>query len=469
MKPLAVDLFCGAGGMSEGIIQAGFHIVFSSDKSLEASKTYLNRHQQLGLIDGFNTCFKTMDIKDLNGSIILKSIKNLEIFKNKKIKKIDAIFGGPPCQGFSRAGLRKKDDPRNLLFKEYLRVISEVSPNYVVLENVVGILDAKLDGFISYKGFNYKDGTKVTEILEKEFYELGYKIKNYGTKKEGGINFKKLILDASDYGVPQKRKRMILIAYKSNVEEPLDISKFRLENKISVKEALTDLIVDKKLKNKKLKTLEKDGKLKYIKDSINGRTPSFKTGNPISQDGDIDNIDLSSNFQYIKERFTLFKEGESAKNAKDRIKKEGFENLKNISCLIEETYKKASELFGYSNISQYKKDLKNIVNQNEIKKDKVVDLLLSKKNIRIRLNSEEPSRTVVTLPDDYISPFENRFFSVREMARLQSFDDSFVFLGKRTTGGPRRKVEVPQYTQVGNAVPPLLAKAVAMSIKKVLK
>ena len=75
---------------------------------------------------------------------------------------------------------------------------------------------------------------------------------------------------------------------------------------------------------------------------------------------------------------------------------------------------------------------------------------------------------MVTLPDDYISPFENRTLSVREMARLQSFDDSFVFLGKRTTGGQRRKVEIPQYTQVGNAVPPLLSKAIAKEIIKAL-
>ena len=65
------------------------------------------------------------------------------------------------------------------------------------------------------------------------------------------------------------------------------------------------------------------------------------------------------------------------------------------------------------------------------------------KNIRVRLNKEVPSRTMVTLLDDYISPFENRTFSVREMARLQSFDNSFIFLGKRTTGGNRRKLEVP--------------------------
>ena len=96
------------------------------------------------------------------------------------------------------------------------------------------------------------------------------------------------------------------------------------------------------------------------------------------------------------------------------------------------------------------------------------EILLTKKNIRQRWRSDQPSATVVTIADDYISPWEARTFSVREMARLQSFDDSFEFLGKRTTGGLKRRVEVPQFTQVGNAVPPLLAKAVAEEIIKVL-
>ena len=98
-----------------------------------------------------------------------------------------------------------------------------------------------------------------------------------------------------------------------------------------------------------------------------------------------------------------------------------------------------------------------------------IDKLLTKKSIRTRLDRNNPSATVLTIPDDYISPFEDRSFTVREMARLQSFDDSFEFLGKRTTGGKKRRIEVPQYTQVGNAVPPLLAKAIALEILKVIK
>ena len=96
------------------------------------------------------------------------------------------------------------------------------------------------------------------------------------------------------------------------------------------------------------------------------------------------------------------------------------------------------------------------------------EVLLTKKNIRQRWRADAPSATIVTIADDYISPWEPRTFSVREMARCQSFDDSFEFLGKRTTGGLLRRVEVPQYTQVGNAVPPLLARAVALEIIKAL-
>ena len=112
----AVDLFCGAGGCSEGLIQAGFHILFSSDISEMAGRTYMNRHEQLGLIQGKNTWFERADIKDLTGEIILKRISQLDIFRGKKVPKIDLMIGGPSCQGFSRAGRRDKSDLRNILF-----------------------------------------------------------------------------------------------------------------------------------------------------------------------------------------------------------------------------------------------------------------------------------------------------------------------------------------------------------------
>lgn len=92
--PYAIDLFCGAGGCSEGLIQSGFHILFSSDISEMAGKTYMNRHEQLGLIQGKNTWFEQSDIRELKGDEIENYISKLEFFKNKKLPEIDLIMGG---------------------------------------------------------------------------------------------------------------------------------------------------------------------------------------------------------------------------------------------------------------------------------------------------------------------------------------------------------------------------------------
>ncbi|MGY0394559.1 MULTISPECIES: DNA cytosine methyltransferase [unclassified Fusobacterium] len=464
-KPLAIDLFCGAGGMSEGILQAGFHIVFSNDKSPEVALTYQNRHEQLGLHNGYNTFFITEDISNLTGKFILDSISNLEYFKNKFDNKIDVIFGGPPCQGFSRAGKRDKNDPRNLLFREYLRVVSEIEPNYVVMENVVGLLDTKLNNFISYDLEEYEDDTLVTDILEREFEKIGYRIKKYNL--EDKVNFKKLVLDASEFGVPQKRERVIIIAYKKYLTEPNDIKKYKKNYKVSVKEAIADLITNSNIREKELLSLKTEKKLSYIEASNQGRTKIFDTNSPISFSGNLNNIELSFHSDYIVQRFSLYKNGETTKDVKARLLKNGIDEIYSLKDLLEYVFKYGK--LGYTSFEDFQKELEIFKMLEEERKEEIVNAILSKKNIRVRLNKEAPSRTIVTLPDDYISPFENRTFSVREMARLQSFDDSFIFLGKRTTGGNRRKLEVPQYTQVGNAVPPLLAKAIALSIKDVLK
>src|SRR5690625_2786076 len=134
--PYAIDLFSGAGGMSEGMIQAGFHILYSSDINKDVEETYVSRHKQLGLYQGVNTFFQKADIRDLSSDEILKNIKNLEIFKGKPIHHIDAIFVGPPSQGFIRAGLRDENDPRNTLVKEYLIIVNIIKHKYMVIKNV---------------------------------------------------------------------------------------------------------------------------------------------------------------------------------------------------------------------------------------------------------------------------------------------------------------------------------------------
>jgi DNA (cytosine-5)-methyltransferase 1 len=434
----AIDLFCGAGGMSEGILQAGFQILFSSDINESVEKTYVNRHEQLGLRQGIETYYHRCDIKDLTGKIIYDKISKLKMFEGRTIPKIDAIFGGPPCQGFSRAGRRNCDDPRNMLFREYLRVINELKPNYVVLENVVGISDTRLNGYVGVTGVSYEDGLTVPEILNQEFELIGYNM------------LKPKILNAAKFGVPQRRNRFITIAHKKGTKAPSYPRPTHHEkDMVTVKDAIGDLILEKDVRNKINPTPSK-----FQLESQNGRTPDVN-GNPIPCQK-INNSKLSRHLPIIKERFSLFKEGEDGTKIKQRILSEGID-ISNKPYLMDHI-KDNTTFSGEEIIERFKKGDVD---------DKLIQLLLTKKNIRSRLDKNKPSPTIMTLPDDYISPFEDRIFSVRESARIQSFDDSFEFLGKRTTGGLRRRVEVPQYSQVGNAVPPLLAKAIACEILKV--
>lgn len=437
----AIDLFCGAGGMSEGLIQAGFHILFSSDINSDVQRTYMNRHEQLGLHQGVNTYFHRGDIKELNGDMIRETIQNLEIFREQDIPDIDAIFGGPPCQGFSRAGKRNPNDPRNMLFREYIRVISEVRPKYVVLENVTGFADTRFYGFVGVTGQQYDDGELVTDILRNEFSLIGYQ------------TLEPRILNAAHYGVPQRRNRIIVMAYRNDMVAPVyPEATHNDENALTITDAISDLIRDKSVRNQ-----VHVNDTEYQAMSREGRTPDIY-GNTIHSNGVIHNNEVSTHQSIISERFALFREGEDGAGLKNRVMSEGID-IANSPALVAHCAdkmgigaKEVIALFRAGNVSREN-----------------TDILLTKKNIRTRLDRNRPSATVMTIADDYISPFEPRTFTVRELARMQSFDDSFEFLGKRTTGGLRRRVEVPQYSQVGNAVPPLLAKAVATEIIRILE
>lgn len=438
--PYAIDLFCGAGGMSEGLIQAGFHILFSSDINEDVQRTYMNRHEQLGLHQGINTYFHRGDVRELNGDLIRERISSLEIFQGQEIPEIDAIFGGPPCQGFSRAGRRNPNDPRNMLFREYLRVIGEVGPRYVVLENVTGFTDTRFYGFVGVTGHVYEDGSLVPDILRNEFELLGYS------------TLEPRILNAAHYGVPQRRNRIIVMAYRNDVQPPTYPEPTYMDiDTLTITDAISDLIRDDDIRNEVF-----HGLTDFQRDSINGRTPDIN-GNTINSDGVINNNELSRHTQTITERFSLFREGEDGASLKHRVMTEGID-IVDYPALIE-------HCVGATGLEA--DDVIEIYRAGNVNRE-LADILLTKKNIRTRLDRNRPSATVMTIADDYISPFEPRTFTVRELARLQSFDDSFEFLGKRTTGGLRRRVEVPQYSQVGNAVPPLLARAIAEQIIDVL-
>ena len=512
--PYAIDLFCGAGGFSEGILQAGFDILFSSDRSPMVQETYVNRHQQLGLEEGVDTHFELADIKELTSERIFEVINNLRYGNIFEPGDIDVIFGGPPCQGFSRLGKRDASDPRNMLFHEYLRIIRDVRPRYVVMENVTGILDMLMLDFPSVvRDESYLGQRLVKEILKEELQELGYVLLDVQ------------VLNSANFGVPQQRNRVVFLAYRNDVN-PLEYPEPDVLPEVTVREALTGLY-----------NTNQNDLSEYAQNRIQGETPTVAGENiPREQ---ITNMEESRHDKLVSQRFSLYQPGENTRAVTNRLKAEGINlrdtcpelfneslfqvNLAINTGVINDTLVKlnlfdnkfkASRWLHFTNrqlaiLSSLKnneheftsvlKSLASRLNTNleqantfwetvqpllnreysadafhhllmngEIT-DKIGEAILTRKSIRTRLNPDSVSPTIVTLPDDFIHHYFDRVLTVREMYRLQSFDDSFEFLGKRTTGGDKRSQETPQFTQVGNAVPPLLARAVALKVREAIE
>lgn len=169
-KPRVLDLFCGAGGLSEGFKQAGYQIILGIDNIETFVKTFKKNHRRAVAI--------CEDIRKISVDEIKENIKN---------ESVDVVAGGPPCQGFSMAGRRDPKDPRNSLFAEFVRIVDGISPKFFVMENVKGILS-----------MTTTRGEPVIDIIKKEFKRIGYEVDCR-------------ILLAADYGVPQKRHRVFFI------------------------------------------------------------------------------------------------------------------------------------------------------------------------------------------------------------------------------------------------------------------
>jgi DNA (cytosine-5)-methyltransferase 1 len=169
-KPVIVDLFSGAGGMSTGFEMAGFRVALGVEYIPRFSETFAKNHEDAIAICG--------DIRE---------VKNSDIEEKLDGQEIDVVVGGPPCQGFSKAGRRDQKDPRNSLFMDFIRVVGLLKPKYFVMENVPGILTMK----------NAEDEL-VIDIIMNEFKNIGYY-----------VEWKKLL--ASNYGVPQNRRRVIFL------------------------------------------------------------------------------------------------------------------------------------------------------------------------------------------------------------------------------------------------------------------
>jgi DNA (cytosine-5)-methyltransferase 1 len=333
------------------------------------------------------------------------------------------VIGGFPCQGFSVANTKRSiEDERNFLYREMLRVIKDKEPKYFVAENVKGILSL-------HQG-------KVFELIKNDFKELGYKLEAR-------------LLNSADYGVPQQRERVILIGNRigNNITFPIQThihhEKYDGKGKkyVSSKEIIAELYnIDTVERNTDKRIKLED---KYIYNHIAYTNVDSKFW------GRKYKTDQAEICDYLKE----------------------WRNKKGIST------KKVDEHFGYAHTAGhwFRKDNKSgsIPKPGdwwELKKllgfcdkyDKQVTEFVEKEikfeqSLRIA-NWDTPSDTI-TASTPEIHPNKHRRLSVRECARIQTFPDEFIFTGSLSS----------QHRQVGNAVPPLLAKLVAKEIKKGLK
>lgn len=398
-----IDVFAGCGGLSLGLLSAGCKGVFAIEKSPLAFATFKHNLIRKGQFNWPHWLpSEAMTCEDL-----------LNRFPNEVGElsgQVDLIVGGPPCQGFSTAGKRNPADPRNKMTEQYLGLVGLVKPRFLVIENVAG--------------FNMKfENEAETEFLMKEGHSRSYAEYIASRLREQEYDVYPGLLNCADFGVPQNRQRFLMLCErKGAIAPPVNLfdelndssTTFRIkrgfpsDRYVTTKEAISDLEVNGKT-------------LISCRDSA---VPGF-------MEADYSPPATLTAFQALMRRSSPNVIPNSVRLAKHKAHTiEYFRLIKTICrpgyCLSLDERKKVG----------------------------------TRKHSTTVLHPELPAPTVTTLPDDILHYSEPRILTVRENARLQSFPDWFAFQGKYTTGGKKRKQECPRYTQVGNAVPPLLSEAI---------
>ncbi len=405
-KKTYIDLFAGCGGLSLGLYNSGlWKGKFAIEKSPDAFETL-----QYNLIEKKNH-FEWPNWLPKRNHDINEVIKNNKDNLKSLRGEIDLVAGGPPCQGFSTAGRRIEGDSRNELIKSYIKFIRLVQPKVIFFENVKGFTQ-KFDKN-KIKGKIYSE--YVTNALEYDSPKGDFQ----GYKVEGKL------IDFSEFGIPQKRTRFILVGIRKDIANQVtpngffeQIQKqkesFLIKKGIGLTNSLEDAISD----------------LLKINEVVSPDTTSFSAGlyNPIQ-----------SNYQKL-----LRGKVDSKIPDSHRFAKHSEDTLRKFEFILQNAEK-------------------NKTLSNELK-----ERFNLKKRTVIPLSGQTPTPTITTLPDDYIHYCEPRIFTVREYARIQSFNDWYEFKGKYTTGGKRRTQEVPRYSQIGNAIPPLFGEQAGLILNSVL-
>lgn len=384
-----IDLFAGAGGLSEGLSEAGFHCLFANEIMPIYAQTYAKNH--------INTKVLTSDIRTIDADNILRDI-------GIKKGELDLIAGGPPCQGFSiNAPIRSKEDSRNHLFREYLRFVETFAPRAILIENVPGLV-------------SFEKGATLHAIIEA-LANLGY-----------GADVR--ILGAAYYGVPQMRWRTIIIGLRGK-EVPTDAFPSPIFH-APIRPNFTTTFDGKQLV--KFPSSENLAKFTTLEEAI-GDLPPLKCGERGAA---------------IKDYFT---EPQCEYQQMMRIGSGGVYNHESPR-LSETNLKRIKYIKQGGNWTDIPHDLLPKGMQKARKSDHTMRYG--------RIRPDGLASTILTKCDPHWGAYfhysQDRSFTVREAARIQSFPDHYVFLGNIAE----------QFAQVGNAVPPLLAKAIGISIINIL-
>lgn len=324
-----LDLFCGAGGFSLGFKMANFDIVGGIDFDQEALDTH-----KLNFKDGFHFCG---DISELDDEFVLENFDG----------KVDVVIGGPPCQGFSMANMKQKDiecDDRNKLFYEFIRFVKLLKPKAFVMENVPQILTKN-------KGY-------VKEVMMNVMDNLGY-----------NVNVKVLV--ASDYGVPQRRRRAFFVGISKDLGKTFDFTNIEKQPIVTVEDAISDIYTF----DKKYEQLTVDDKINLDIEP----NSDFQTIMRKDSDGILYNHNIRYPKEIVQKRIEYVPEGGNWKDVPEEL----WDTIRNNR-----------------HSSSYR-----------------------------RLNSKDVSITIDTGCMNYFHPKYNRVPTVRESARIQSFPDNFIFTG----------------------------------------
>lgn len=385
-----IDLFAGAGGLSEGLSEAGFHCLFANEIMPIYAQTYARNH--------VGTKVLTSDIRTVDAYDILQ---NLGI----KRGELDLIAGGPPCQGFSiNAPIRSKEDSRNHLFREYLRFVDAFAPRVILIENVPGLV-------------SFEKGATLHAIIEA-LADLGY-----------GADVR--ILGAAYYGIPQMRWRTIIIGFRGK-EVPTEAFPSPLFH-APIRPNFTTTFDGKQLV--KLPTSENLAKFTTIEEAI-GDLPPLKCG----EKGDaVKDYFIGPQCEY--QQMMRIGSGGVYNHESPRLSETNLKRMKYIKP--------------GGNWTDIPYDLLPKGMQKARKSDHTMRYG--------RVHPNGLASTILTKCDPHWGAYfhysQDRSFTVREAARIQSFPDHYVFYGNTAE----------QFAQVGNAVPPLLAKAIGLSIINLLK